>query len=148
MATLNLVRRFALAAVFMSAALCSSGCTAVIGASLRYATVSTSSTETYLVDGEPDLVLTRVNGLMRDGDTVTASSATTLVADINERTYRYTLSVAPSPSQPGKSLMQLKVEMIGDWEQRGWYTCRDESHAFMNRYAEKTGSVAVLATAK
>ena len=119
MAALNLIRRLAVVVVLSSAPLFTSGCTAVIGASLRYATATSPSTETYVVDGEASLVLARVNGLMRGGDTVTASSSTTLVADISEQTYRYTVSVAPSPSQPGKSLLQMKVEMIGDWEQRG-----------------------------
>ena len=148
MAALNLIRRLAVVVVLSSAPLFTSGCTAVIGASLRYATATSPSTETYVVDGEASLVLARVNGWMRGGDTVTASSSTTLVADISEQTYRYAVSVARAPSQPGKSLLQMKVEMIGDWEQRGWYSCKDESHAFMKCYTEKTGSAAVLVSAK
>lgn len=148
MAILKFIRRFAVLAAFISATLTTSGCTAVIGASLRYATATTTSTETYVVDGEPANVLSRLNGLMRGGDKVTQLSSTVMVANINDETYRYTFSVTPSQSQPGKSQLQLKVELTGDWEGRGWHSCKDESQAFMKRYSEKTGSVAVLASGK
>lgn len=78
----------------------------------------------------------------------TQLSSNVMVANINEETYRYTMSVTPSQAQPGKSQLQLKVELTGDWEGCGWHSCKDESQAFMKRYSEKTGSVAVLASTK
>ncbi|WP_143708203.1 hypothetical protein [Ralstonia pickettii] len=148
MAILKHFRRFAVLAALAPATLTTSGCTAVIGASLRYATATTASTETYVVDGEPAVVLSQLNALMRGGDKVTQLSSNMMVANINEETYRYTMSVTPSQAQPGKSNLQLKVELTGDWEGRGWHSCKDESQAFMKRYSEKTGSVAVLASTK
>ena len=100
------------------------------------------------MDGEPAVVLSQLNALMRGGDKVTQLSSNMMVANINEDTYRYTMSVTPSQAQPGKSQLQLKVELTGDWEGRGWHSCKDESQAFMKRYSEKTGSVAVLASTK
>jgi len=148
MPILKFIKRFAVLAILISAVLATSGCTAVIGASLRYATATTASTETYVVDGEPAAVLSQLNGLMRGGDKVTQLNSNMMVANINEETYRYTMSVSPSQSQPGKSQLQLKVELTGDWEGRGWHSCKDESQAFMKRYSEKAGSAVALTSSR
>jgi hypothetical protein len=124
-----------------TASLLGTGCTALIGGAVRHSKATAPSARTYSFakpadDVERELVsLLAANGDVEDQQ----AEARHVIGTDHEKLYRYTATVRPDSAGSG-ALLDIRVEMIGDWENVGWHTTSDRMTSFVNELGNKVGA--------